>query len=246
MKREKGFMSWPVLNKIINFARNRAKTCYMHQIGEPLLHPQLIDMINYVAGADIRTSISTNAMVLTETMAELILKSKLHELTICLDSLDKRTYESLRCGANFDKVLRNIMMFFNKREEIENNLFVEMQLIVMKENVHEVPAFVKWFEPLVGEKGRLNIKGYSTFAGKVDDKAPSQTPSRREKCRKAFNSLGFNWNGDIILCCRDYDSFTVLGNVLQDDLMSVWRGEKLEAIRDGFRKKEYIDFCSNC
>lgn len=36
----------------------------------------------------------------------------------------------------------------------------------------------------------------------------------RPSCPEAFDKLSVNWNGDVTLCCQDYDNFMIAGNIL--------------------------------
>jgi len=55
--------------------------------GEPLLHPQLLEMIAYVKGKGHRVGITTNGLVLARFMDDFI-KMRLDKLTISLDSVE--------------------------------------------------------------------------------------------------------------------------------------------------------------
>lgn len=241
MKRKQGFMSWNVLERVVKEAKGNAKTCYMHQIGEPLLHKDLIPMINYVSGAGLRTSISTNAMLLDDNMIKALFASRLDELTLALDSLDKETYEKLRVGGDFERVVANIDRCIEMRRLRDSGPSIQLQMILMKENWKEGAAFQQKYALKLDGIGELLVKDFSTFAGHVDDVGSEKTPKRISTCGKLHNSIGINWNGDIVLCCRDYDSFTVVGNVLTDSISDVWHGAEYERYR-----KEPHEFCVNC
>ena len=38
-------------------------------------------------------------------------------------------------------------------------------------------------------------------------------------------------NGDVVACCRDLEHRTVLGNLFQEDLLTIWNGERYRALR---------------
>ena len=77
MTRPQGFMDINLLKKIIDQVRGHSKDSYLHVQGESLLHPDLIECINYVADAGIRTSLATNMMLLDKEMTHKLLDSKL-------------------------------------------------------------------------------------------------------------------------------------------------------------------------
>jgi len=240
MKRERGYMSWEIFKKAVDECRHRVNTSYLHQIGEPLLHPKLIEMINYVEQGGIRTSISTNCLLLDENMAEKILDSQLSEITLCLDSLNAETYEKIRIGSNFKKVMENISMFLYKKEERRSKMHVQVQMIKMQENRKEWDSFK------VGKADEILVKNYSTFAGNVNKNEAEN--KYRFGCRKSLNCLTIQWNGDMVICCRDYEGVTKAGNISTDTIEAVWNGEQYRIIREAFayHNFEKLSFCAKC
>lgn len=249
MERKQGFMSFATLKKAVTQASELgAKTCYMHMIGEPLLHPELIPMINYVEQIGIRTSISTNGVSLTRDMSEQLLSSSLSELTLAIDSLDKNTYEKLREGANFENVKNNIDDCLQIALDKKTKTHIQLQVIVMQDNVHEIPLFKKAYTPIMKRVGELLIKSYSTFAGAVPDKSPVKTESHRDRCSKLRNSTAILWNGDVVICCRDFDGKTVVGNINKQSLKHILNSDKYNVYRKAKAKKDFktLDFCKDC
>lgn len=232
MVRPKGFVDINTFTRAIDQVRGYVKTMYLHQIGEPLLHPELIAMIDYANDAGIKTSISTNCLALDKEMTSKILSSKLKEITLCLDSLNKNSYESIRLGSNFDRVLENINYFLSEKIRTESKIHVQLQMIKMILNKSERQTFGKNFNGV----DEILVKGYSTFAGAVgegEEIAPSF------KCSKTCNSLTIQYNGDIIVCCRDFNGETKLGNVNETSIPEIWKMHKRKDCKT-------IPFCSTC
>ena len=259
MTRKKGFMSMETLEKVLEQAKGRTKTCYLHQIGEPLLHPKIVEMIKLVKAAGIRTSISTNAMVLDGDMAMDLFDSGLDELTLALDSLDEETYKTLRVRGDFSLVVKNIDRCLRLRAEYQkegrSGPRIELQVIVMKANVHEIQAFRDKYDPMMEAIGDgeswLRVKGFSTFAGQVPDLSPEPSEPLRFRCKKLWESITINWNGDISLCCRDYDSFQVIGHEDKDKIEDIWHSPKFKELREQHRADEFLKdpllkLCSTC
>lgn len=262
MERKKGLMDWQTLYSILDQSRGKGvKTCYMHMIGEPLIHPQIIDMIDVVSGEGIWTSISTNAMLLDADMQKNIIHSKLDEVTLALDSLNPETYSKLRVKGDFEQVFKNINEFLQRRFDVGFGPKVELQVIVMKENVHEIPKYKELFNPIIElinqnvtdprRKSWLRIKGFSTFANQVPDMSPEPTEPLRFRCKKLWESIAIHWNGDISLCCRDAHAVQVIGNVKKDRIHNIWQSQDFELLRKLHRENRFGDhdllkLCENC
>lgn len=249
MVRPKGFMMMSTLDHILAEAAGITRTCYMHMIGEPLLHPQLVEMIKKVSAANIRTSISTNAILLTPATALKLYASGLDELTMALDSLRPEVYEKYRTGADFEEVVRHIDQAIEVRHlHPELNTELELQLIVMENNQADVEPFKAKYGPLLEGIGHLNIKGFSTFAGHVPDYGPGGTKPRRTTCGKLTSSIAVQWNGDLVICCRDYDSFTTVGNIHETTIERVFNSPKYAELRRALKERDFanIPFCRGC
>jgi MoaA/NifB/PqqE/SkfB family radical SAM enzyme len=245
MKRKQGLMEFDILKKIVDEGRGKVQTCYLHQIGEPLLHPDIVKFINYTADAGIQTSISTNCMELTEEKSMELLESKLHELTLCVDSLDKTIYEKMREGSDFHKIMWNVSRFLDLAKN-NYDLKITIQLIKTILNIGEVDKWKEYFDNKAqGTNYEILVKEFSTFANTVKD-IGIEPDNLRYRCGKVYTTMTINWDGTIVLCCRDYDHYTVLGNVKKNTLKEIWDGEIYRELRARFKNKDFPDFCKNC
>lgn len=68
--RAKAFMELAVFQKIINEAKFIADEIVFHVLGEPLLHPQLLEFIDIVHAAGMTVMITTNGTLLTSELAK--------------------------------------------------------------------------------------------------------------------------------------------------------------------------------
>lgn len=49
-------------------------------------------------------------------------------------------------------------------------------------------------------------------------------------CPEAFDKLSINWNGDVTLCCSDYDNFMIVGNILDLDIKEIFNSNATKYI----------------
>ena len=57
-----------------------------------------------------------------------------------------------------------------------------------------------------------------------------------------------DWNGDVVLCCDDWNHQVILGNLKKERIEEIWFGNRLKAIRELHKKGEFdkISICSGC
>lgn len=241
MTRPKGYMSESTFRKAMKECRGKVKNTYLHQIGEPLLHPKLIQFIELSHDSGIHTSISTNAMLLDEARALNIIESKLDEIVVCLDGVEKETVEKIRPGSDLSKISYNLMHLINTKRDLVRGPEIVLQIIVMNENRNEIERFKAIWEHKLEGIGRVWIKGYSTFAGKVAK--DEIVKPMKDTCSKTSTHLTVQWNGDVVPCCRDYNGSMVMGNVNYNTLEDIWHSDKYNKFRENFKE---TDLCRGC
>jgi radical SAM protein with 4Fe4S-binding SPASM domain len=72
-------------------------------------------------------------------------------------------------------------------------------------------------------------------------------PSKFGFCGLAFNNIGVLNNGEVTICCVDYDGKTSLGNIQDKSLGSILSSKKAQEIRDGYKKNKIVNpICQMC
>lgn len=121
-------------------------------LGEPLLHPQFFDMVEYASSRGITVSTNTNLTLLTLERARRIVSCGLSRLHVSIDGATAQTYEHIRIRANFRKVRRNLERLMSARHcAPASNLAVHVVFVVMRQNLEEL-------EQVVNLAGELGIK----------------------------------------------------------------------------------------
>lgn len=67
------------------------------------------------------------------------------------------------------------------------------------------------------------------------------------RCLDPGNPVAIDCEGNVVLCCHDYFSTVVFGNLGQSKLIDIWFSEKYIAIRKQLRQKRYLlPICRKC
>lgn len=107
--------------------------------GEPFLYPGMKLACELGMKHGVRLSTVTNATVIDDDIARLVAPS-FHEIFVSIDAATPDTYKHIRCGAKLEQVLRGID-FINKHRG--PNLRLGFGFTIMRDNVHELPDFVR-------------------------------------------------------------------------------------------------------
>jgi MoaA/NifB/PqqE/SkfB family radical SAM enzyme len=113
-------------------------------IGEPLLAPDIFEMIEHASGQGRMVEFNTNATLLTRRVARRLIDSGLDRLHISLDGATPETYEFVRRGSDWHRVVANIRGLAELvRESGGQRPQLSLVIVLMRRNFHELPALVE-------------------------------------------------------------------------------------------------------
>lgn len=236
MTRPVGFMEMPLLKKILQEIQPYTELVYLHGLGEPLMHPQLGEMIREVKAHGIACGLSTNITYLDREKSRMLIESGLDYLILPMEGTTKEVYEKIRVNSNFDKVLRNIDTFFEVEKELGRQIYTVIQMIAQDMNSHQVQELVsKWQgHKMVNEvrvKPWQNLNqdeiGHTRYSGNNGN-----GNARPRPCFYIWRQHDIFWDGSVSLCCMDTDKeFPDAGNFHEQSLEEIWNGEFFQGIR---------------
>ncbi len=138
-------MSLETFKKLEN-ALPGLKSISLHCNGEPLVNRDIIEILSFARKTNPRLDISfsTNGMLLNPALSAHLLREGLDGISISLDGARKQTYEKIRRGACFEKVIENISDFIEQKKKIGNRIRkIGITAVASKENVHELPDILE-------------------------------------------------------------------------------------------------------
>ena len=254
-KRERGFMDFSLFKKIIDEAVDFIHDIYLHHRGESLLHPDIFEMIKYAKMKNIFTRLHTNATLLTEEKSYLLLNSGLDFLSFSFDGYEKKIYEKIRVGANFEKTLSNLHNFLLIKKKLKKKIpytvftVVEFTESSKPQDNAKRKQFINQFNsvPLdnfVSRRPHNWAGDYSIGEGKGNSyKENSYLP-----CTFLWYSLTIFWDGKVLPCPQDFFGKLALGNIKDSSLLEIWNGPKEIFLREKLGRREYKDIvpCNKC
>lgn len=113
-------------------------------LGEPLLSPHLLEMVETLKSRGIRCGFNTNATLLGDRLARRLVELRLDWLHVSLDGASAGAYERIRRGATFERVERNVVGLLTARRGARAVLpEVRLVFVAMKSNLEELPRLVR-------------------------------------------------------------------------------------------------------
>jgi MoaA/NifB/PqqE/SkfB family radical SAM enzyme len=124
-------------------------TVFLGGFGEPLSHPDIIEMVAAAKGVGASVELITNGTMLTREMSRGLIEAGLDMLWASLDGATPESYSDVRLGAALSEVLANLASFRDARRWPD--YFVPhlarpqmgIVFVVMKRNVADLPSVLR-------------------------------------------------------------------------------------------------------
>lgn len=244
-------MEWELFTKIADeITRHPVARISPYLMNEPLMDRELGEKIRYLAerkqpGTVIK--INSNGALLDEEMGEQLIESGLDRINFSVHGIRKETYESQMVGMRLERVLENIDRFLALREKKGSTrprvrvTMVRTQAI--EKELDEIMAYWK-------KRGvKVNVRPLENRAQK-EIAAKSLNPKKWRPftfCNRLFEQAYVLSNGDVVLCCVDWERTTILGNLREQTLEEVWNSEQFMEIRRKYLRGDLDGLlCKRC
>jgi len=141
-----GDMEWTTYQALIDGLSDfpGAKTIAFAGLGEPLLHERFPEMILLAYERGFRTEMTSNAMLLTPSLAAKLIEAGLDQLVVSIDGASSDALGAVRPGASLNEITTNIHLLNRlSRQKTKKRLRIGIEFVAMKRNVHELPVLRK-------------------------------------------------------------------------------------------------------
>ena len=208
--------------------------------GEPLLHPQVAEMVAYAKSKGVLdVYLNSNGMLLSEKMSMTLMDAGLDRISVSMDGTDPVAFERERKGARYDLILRNIEnMMELKSKRGYSRLKVRVQSVRFPD---------------------LDVDGYTNFwASRCDEVAviDYKDVNVRNKeilksdwaCPQLWQRMTIEWNGTIMPCNNDDIRLLSPGNVRDKDIYFYWHAPIVQEARELHRQgcSHLVNACKGC
>lgn len=129
-----------VRQEIETFARLRRSDCISIAGGEPLLHPNIIDIVREIAARGFKPIINTNGVVLTKELLRELKKAGVHGFTFHIDSKQSRPHWKGKTEIE----LNELRLHFAEMLAEEGGLLCAFNATVYEDTLPYVPDVIEW------------------------------------------------------------------------------------------------------
>jgi MoaA/NifB/PqqE/SkfB family radical SAM enzyme len=259
--RSKGMLKFKDYQVILDKIAPYAVEVSLHNWGEPLLNKEIFEIINATSERGIATNMSSNLSIEKPNLAERIVESGLEYLIVSLDGVTQDVYEQYRVRGNIDLVFHNLRAIVEAKKRLKSKTpTIEWQFLVFKHNEHQMAAAQALATEIGVDRFRFRSPGFPLADYKLVGK-PEQAAAESkwmptnpaywelhpgvlrkegylwdEPCYYLYRSLTVNPGGGVAACCIVYKERQDFGNLLHEDLATIWNNQQYQRSRALFGK----------
>ena len=243
-------MTKEVMDKIVDTLPMETKRIDFELGGEPLLNPNLPYFIQKLKTKNSKVQITiisnTDVLVYKHKSAQYIMDCFDAGLNFYhADVYDKST------GTKFIALLKeNIHDLKSRYIKVLN--FYNMNYNAWSYHGGKNKEIIVCDEHLDNQRSNKSTRKWHNYAGNmtIEEQTKLNIPfeTKYKKCVEPFKSLPIDSYGNYFLCCLDFSKSIILGNVLTDSILDVWRSEEMDRIRHTLHngRRDLIPVCSLC
>lgn len=177
----------------------------------------------------LETQLNTNLVAFNEKRLKELCVSGLDVLIISIDGATKETYEKIRVGAKWSKLVSNLKYL----NSIKRRPKIRIQMVYQDENKHEVKLFKREFSKLCDE---LKIKPIRE----------SNKKRKRRSCGQPKQRMIVGWNGKVYGCCNCWYEESLVGDIGKKTLKVIWNDKPMETLRGKALDPAKGEPCKSC
>ena len=250
-------IEWDLYKSIIDDIGDYLFELHLYNWGEPLLHKQTPQLIQYAKTKGIKVIVHTNlSMKLSDKYIIDLVRSGLDEIIVSCDGATQETYERYRRDGNLSLVRENMIRIQSAKKSLgRQNPTIFWKFIVFLHNQHEIEIvkgdYQNWGADSYKVTGAMVILGennkglkpstiaeYNLYSqGKSPKKAWQREPRPIQTCSWLYAAFVLNPNGSVSPCCAvedERDDFAVYSPSL--GFFDAWNSERFRLARNLFSK----------
>lgn len=176
--------------RIVDLTRDMTETYCISMWGEPALHKNFLELVDYVSATGRKVWLSTN-LNYSEKLAEAMAANPSLHIICSVDGWDEATYSEYRWGGRFEVMRRNLAILARGR------CTVYPQILMSDDDPERRQRFFDFIAEVAGTTERVV---YKTKLENIRNDVAEIVPGR---CSSLYGGLYFNCDGILQPCCTN-------------------------------------------
>ena len=246
-RRNKAFMTVESFERIINQIHNYTNLVYLHVKGEPLLHPELEELLKILEKYNLKANITTNGTLIKGKLG-IIKKSKaIRQINFSIHSImqnENLKEQYLQDILTSVDELENIIISYRlwNLQNIKENA-INKNIIKTLENYYNISNL----KQQLTENEFLKIRNNLFINQDTEFTWPDMTKDaiiENGRCLALKEQIAILVDGTVVPCCLDNNGDIPLGNILNETMDDILQKPISLAIKKNFENS--IITCKLC
>ena len=196
--------------------------------GEPLIHPDIGEMLKLGRTVTQRLTLTTNASLLTEDRAQEIIDAEVDYVKVSIYGISQKAHERTTGNKNekfsVDHIRNNVFRLRIMRDEQNKKRpYIAANMLARD----EWQEFVDRYKNVADEVVPINLVSWGSDLISV-----SVVTGQIKACPHPFYTLVVRANGEIVPCAVAWSRDLIIGDVNKETLSEIWNGEKMKSLRE--------------
>jgi MoaA/NifB/PqqE/SkfB family radical SAM enzyme len=218
--------------------------------GEPLLHPDAYEMIEYaVSHSGVFVTLTTNGTIMNEKRIQKLLDTGLHMIDISIDAFAPETYTIIRKG-KLDITRANVLKLIELVKDSKSKTKVVVSYIEQSENYKETKDFKAFWQDHGADY--VVIRRQHSASGFVNNIANimrnENSKEDRRPCLYPWERILLTPRGQLAFCPTDWTNDSAVGDYHSTTIFDTWNGEFYKKLREAHLTNQFSchQFCGQC
>lgn len=252
------FMESDELDFILDRIDGLTDYIYFHLMGEPLLHPQLRQMLDIAHKHGKKVIITTNGTLIDSKSDDLLSAQALHKIVFSLHSFEANSSELsmvdyLNSITDFCKkasakgVITNLRLWNESTESITGKNLLNRSIFDIIGKAFDYDSIYQ--EVSTAKRGiKLIDNVYIGTANCFEwPDMKREKISQQAFCYGLRDHFAIQCDGTVVPCCLDNNGEIALGNIFTQNIEDILNSKRAENIYDGFSSRHATEeLCSRC
>lgn len=234
-KRKKEFMEVEMFERILDKIKPYTGYIYLHVKGEPLLHPQINNIITLAKQKGFNINLTTNG-----TKIENLQSKEIRQLNYSMQSSTnieeiRETIKKIRKYIEGTDIYVSLRMWTDvskENKELQNMLKEEFKIKVLEDKSE------------LAKNIFLSIEEQFRWSDGTENK---ENKKESGYCYGLKNHIAILVDGTVIPCCIDHRGEIALGNIKEESIEEILRKDRTKRIQEGFKERKLVEsLCQNC
>jgi sulfatase maturation enzyme AslB (radical SAM superfamily) len=240
-----------MVDEVRNYGKGSTQYIRYTSNGEPLIHPNIFDMLKYAKEySGTYVTLTTNGRLLKGERLEKLLGTNIDLVDISIDAYKEETYSQIRVGGKLQETRTNVINLIQAKNKNSLKMKVIVSFVEQPQNTKEVSDFEKFWKDQGADY--VVIRRLHSAAGAVESVKNTMwnsiTTEPRKPCVYPWERILLNPTGWLAFCPTDWIHGSLVVDYRTTTIYETWNGEFYRKLREAHLCNNFENhkFCGEC